>query len=124
MAEINITITGRIPSKKNSRITVRKTGRSFPSKAHEAWYKDATVQLMKQRAPRKNLERVRVSIYIYFPDRRVADLTNKTESIMDLLVGYGVLKDDSWQVARPLVLDGGYDKENPRAEIIITDLGE
>ena len=36
----------------------------------------------------------------------MADLTNKAESVMDLLVDYGVLKDDCWTVVPALGLVG------------------
>ena len=41
----NFTITGRTPSKKNSRVTNRKTGRSFPSRDYVKWHKNAEKQL-------------------------------------------------------------------------------
>lgn len=61
-----------------------------------------------------------IKMTIYFPDRRRSDLTNKAESVMDLLVDFWILKDDSHDVVYTLHLHSGWvDKENPRAEIII-----
>jgi Holliday junction resolvase RusA-like endonuclease len=55
------------------------------------------------------------------PDNRRTDLSNKAESIMDLLVDNGILEDDCWQIVPILALQGmKVDKENPRAEIFIT----
>ena len=57
---------------------------------------------------------------IYPPDRRKADLTNKAESIADLLVDNGFLADDNWTVVPKVVLTfGGVDRENPRAVVVL-----
>lgn len=62
-----------------------------------------------------------VSITMFAPDRRASDLTNKAESIMDLLVDVGILKDDNWFIVPSITLTlGGVDKDNPRAEVTIT----
>ena len=54
------------------------------------------------------------------PDNRRADLTNKAESIMDLLVDCKVIVDDSWQEVPRLLLNcGGVDQKNPRVDIWI-----
>ncbi len=109
-----ILIQGRIPSKKNSRITTR-TGRSFPSKEYTAWHKNASIQLIGQ-------EKIPTGSYLvlkfYMPDNRKCDLTNKAESIMDCLVDNHLLEDDSWQIIPNLTLSfQGVDKNNPRCEI-------
>ena len=113
---MKITLFGRIPSKKNSRVTTR-SGRTFPSKKYTEWHKGQSLKL-------KGLglvENVRiVSILFFMPDNRKADLTNKAESIMDLLVDNDVIKDDSWQhIPNVLLRCEGIDRENPRAEIEI-----
>ncbi len=90
----------------------------FPSKDFVAWHKDAVQQVT--RGAGMPYERCSVEITIYAPDRRASDLTNKAESIMDLLVDTGVVSDDNWFVCDPILLKfGGVDKTNPRAEIII-----
>ena len=54
------------------------------------------------------------------PDKRKTDLTNKAESVMDLLVDCGVIEDDSWQFVPKLYLSClGTDKEKPGATIWI-----
>lgn len=110
-------IKGRVPSKKNSRINTR-FGRSFPSKAYKEWHEDASWQLYTQKKP-MGLTKAQVELHFYMPDNRRADLTNKAESVMDLLVDVGVLKDDSWQVVNTIILKGELNKENPRVEIFI-----
>ena len=115
------TIQGRIPSKKNSRITNRKTGRSFPSKAYTAWEKEAILQIaandVKLQHPIEKC--TRVSLIIYFPCKRKADLTNKAESVMDMLIKAGVLIDDAWQITGPVKLYPQYRKGEGGAEIYI-----
>lgn len=108
-----IVIQGRVPSKKNSRINTR-SGRSFPSAKYTEWHKDASRQLI---GVNKILEKG-ITIEFFMPDNRRCDLTNKAESIMDLLVDNGLLEDDCWQVTGYVILvPCGVDKENPRAEI-------
>jgi hypothetical protein len=59
-----------------------------------------------------------LTIVIYLPDARKTDLTNKAESIMDLLVDNAILEDDNWNcVPILLLISGGIDRANPRAEI-------
>lgn len=108
-----ITILGRIPSKKNSRVNTR-SGRSFPSAKYTAWHKDASSQLIGiEPITEKN-----IVLRFYLPDNRRCDLTNKAESVMDLLVDNGLLEDDSWQITGSVILCPlGIDKDNPRVEI-------
>lgn len=116
-----ITIYGRIPSKKNSTWTAIIRGRliRLPSQKYKEWHKDASLQLRGTRTFKdKHIRGLRITFYA--PDRRATDLTNKAESIMDLLVDNGVLEDDNWFVVPNIELVfGGVDKEKPRAEILI-----
>ena len=108
-----LTIRGRIPSKKNSRINTR-SGRSFPSSKYTAWHKDASLQI--SRAHKQTQKGI--SLTFYMPDNRRTDLTNKAESVMDLLVDNGIFEDDSWQITGDVSLScNGIDKLNPRVEI-------
>jgi hypothetical protein len=66
-----------------------------------------------------------VSIDLYAPDRRKADLTNKAESIMDLLVDAKIIEDDNWYIIPNVSLHfKGVDKEDPRAVVTINGHGE
>ena len=113
---LQFVLTGRIPSKKNSRVTNRKTGRSFPSKDYVAWHKDAEMQLLVTRTPRKLLaDLVAVVMIIFFPDNRIADLTNKAESIMDLLVDMRVIRNDNWQNTGPVLIVPAMSSRSPGA---------
>lgn len=113
-----ITIKGRIPSKKNSRINTR-SGRSFPSKKYKEWQQNRLSELH-----RDTIKTITccdsVEIRFWFPDARRSDLTNKAESVMDLLVDAKILHDDSWVVTGNVTLiPMGIDRINPRAEVFI-----
>lgn len=117
-----ITIKGDVPSKKNSRNIFCRGNRpiNIPSKNYVDWH-DEQMWLMKKHKPKKPLDHANVQIVIYPKTQRAADLTNKAESIMDLLVDAGILQDDNWFICETVVLAfGGVDKTNPRAEIILS----
>jgi len=116
-----ITINGEIPSKKNSRNIFCRGGRpiNIPSKNYADWHEEQ-MWLMKKVKVKKRLDHAKIQIVIYPGTNRKADLTNKAESIMDLLVDAGILQDDNWFVCETVVLAfGGVDRANPRAEILI-----
>ena len=115
---MKIVLLGDVPSKKNSRITVRSTGRGFPSKNYQQWERNqlkqvaGIPQLVSKDSPAS------IEIRMFPSTRRAGDLTNKAESVNDLLVKAGIIEDDNWFVLRGVSLQfGGVDKENPRVEI-------
>jgi len=117
-----IIIKGRIPSKKNSRNIFVRGGRpiNVPSKQYVIWHKDAMLQMSNYRGVGvvENIERV--ELFFYAPDKRKYDLTNKAESIMDLLVDFGTIEDDNCEVIKDIrIFSRGVEKENPRCEIDI-----
>lgn len=64
-----------------------------------------------------------VKIVFYPQTSRKADLTNKAESVMDLLVDTGIIADDDWHTIPELLLQlGEVDKSDPRAVVTITKL--
>ena len=65
-------------------------------------------------------ELVEVDIKIWESDRTRRDLDNQVTSILDGLVKGGILEDDSIRtVGRIKAEVAGFDKNNPRAEIVI-----
>lgn len=125
--DIQFTIIGPIPSKKNSLRRIMRGGRIFtvPSSAHERWHDIAFLHLKKQlrglRAFLPVLKCKDVEIDFRMADSRSRDLTNSAESVMDLLVDCGVLLDDCWQVTGPVLLRPlGIDRDNPVAEVKIS----
>ena len=68
---------------------------------------------------------VNVRYHFYMQTRRLVDQTNLTQAADDILVDCGILADDNSSVIAGH--DGTrvyYDKDNPRTEILITDLEE
>lgn len=111
---MKITINGQTPSKKNSRINTR-SGRSFPSSKYTAWHKEASRQLVGQKQiPNGSV----LTIGFVAGDRRKFDLSNKVESIMDLLVDNGILEDDNYSIIPQITMKFiGYEKDNPHCII-------
>lgn len=119
-----IELKGHVPSKKNSKRRVQRGGRVFmiPSEAHEQWHKGAMWEIRMQWSGHEPPVQLTKSVQIefYAKDKRANDLSNKAESIMDLLVDAAVLVDDNWSVVPVLLLIfRGVDKVNPRALITI-----
>jgi len=116
-----ITLTGRIPSKKNSRMKITVRGNSFmvPNKQYKEWHKDASLQLMAQKAKSVQTPCL-MELHFYYPDNRSADNTNKAESVHDLLVDNKIIEDDDWQhIPVTIQRSMGVDKKNPRVEIFL-----
>ena len=124
MKKAQYLIKGRIPSKKNSRNIFVRGGKQFniPSKQYKEWHKQATMQLLI--AGQIRFESVcDVQMEFYLPDNRACDLTNKAESVMDLLVDCKILLDDKWQVVPRVFLESkGVDLDNPRVTVWIKEL--
>lgn len=90
---------------------------SFPNARYKDWHRGASKQLY--RVP--NFGKPNLIELTFFPKtKRGSDLTNKAESIMDLLVDNGVLLDDNWFIVGNVSLKfGAVDPKNPRVEIEI-----
>lgn len=117
---MKIVLQGRIPSKKNSKFIARRGAHTYllPKPEYTQWQQEQSYRIKKIPKPLENIEQI--MIRFYWPDNRKTDLTNKAESVMDLLVDNKIISDDSWQFVPLLGLSsGGVDKENPRAEIEI-----
>lgn len=127
---VNIVIPGKIPSKKNSKRIVC-TGpfpKVLPSKAFQAWNEEALVLIASARnklsaadrnhIPLKHVEQIEIGFFAH--DSRRFDLTNKAESVMDLLVEAKIIDDDNIAVVPQLCLHYlGVDRQNPRAIVEI-----
>lgn len=124
MTELRFTIPGRPVTKKNSqRIFVnRKTGTRFvrPSGAFEAYQEACGAYIPHQWAMLEGPFNLKC-VY-YMPTRRRVDLCNLLGATCDILVHYGMLKDDNSGVVASH--DGSrvlYDKDHPRVDITITE---
>lgn len=112
-------IYGEVPSKKNTRIPVRRGSYTFmiPGKTYQAWHALAKPQVPRTVVPCPTA----ISLTFYAKTKRKADLTNRAESVMDLLVDCGVLEDDNYfAVPKVTLIFGGVDSQNPRVEIAFT----
>lgn len=109
-------------TKKNSqRIFRARNGRPFikPSAAYED-YEEAAGYFLRPRPPEPLDRPCEVKCLFYMPTRRRVDLANLLEAVDDVLVRYGVLRDDNSQIVASH--DGSrvlYDKGHPRTEIEI-----
>lgn len=105
-SEFQFRITGRIPSKKNSKNIIRNKNRMMliSSKKYLAWESEQITKLKLQK-PASPLHRVSsIRIEFTWPDARKKDLTNAAEGVMDVLVRAGIIEDDCWQVVQELIL--------------------
>ena len=111
------------PSKKNSRVVDRLTGRTFPSKTYTEWHRRAAIWL-KTTYDLPCLEKRPYIVYMGFchGDRRRRDSDNGVSSIFDLLVDLHVLPDDCWEVVRKISVENYYEKNKPGVEIAIVPL--
>ena len=109
-------------SKKNSQRIIYAKGRPMiiPSAKFKEYEKECAWFMPKLDNP---IDRpVNVKCLFYMPTRRRVDLVNLEEAICDILVKYGVLEDDNYNVVASM--DGSrvlYDKENPRTEVTISE---
>ena len=103
------TFDGNTPSKKNKKrpiINSRTKKMMFlPSLAHKEWHREALATMLLQKASAAGpfpIQRCkRVGVTLYYGDQRARDNSNTWESIADLLVDAGILKDDAWQITGP-----------------------
>jgi len=116
------------PSKKNSKqIVCRwKFPQVLPSKKYTEWEKEQ-LEILKswemldtdeqEKLPKKNLI---IEVDFYWKDLRKWDLSNKFESIADMLVKWWILEDDNYEILSEVTLRyKELDRENPRCEINI-----
>ena len=117
-------IKGRVPSKKNSRNVFVRRGKQFniPSSDYNKWHNQAAIQLsLQEKIKLKGV--CEVQMIWFMPDNRKCDLTNKTESIMDLLVDCEIIVDDNWQIIPRIMIEcRGVFKDNPLVEIWIKEI--
>lgn len=111
-------------SKKNSQqILVNKaTGKPFimPSKKYKEYEQAALWYIPKGQTINYP---VNVKCIFYMPTKRLCDLVNMQEAILDIMTKAGLLADDNYTIVQSM--DGSrvfYDKDNPRTEIVIESI--
>lgn len=96
---------------------------TVPSEAHQAWHEEQMWFLKKYDKFKIPGTELKISMVMYAPDKRRGDLSNRFESVADLLVDAGIIEDDSWFIVPSVTMAfGGIDRENPRVEIDIMPL--
>jgi len=104
-----IFIKGQTPSSKNSRITNRATGRSFPSKNTQKYVKESKQDYLDNKERfLKMLEGKEQPYLIEFhfvrDSRRRWDFHNISQVVCDLFTLYGYLEDDNTNIMFPVPL--------------------
>ena len=125
MSEVIIKFTVPLPpiTKKNSQRIVMRGNKPciLPSEKYKE-YESIALWYIPRRGDPIDFP-VNVKCIFYMPNNRLCDLTNHLESIDDVMVKAGLLKDDNYKIlashdgSRVLV-----DKDNPRTEVEITKI--
>lgn len=127
MTDLHYAIPLEPRTKKNSQriLKNRKTGQMFVSPSEEYKVFEAAAGYYLRRPKEPIDEAVNVKCLYYMKTRRRVDLVNLLEATLDILVKYGILKDDNFTIVAST--DGSevlYDKAHPRTEIWITERHE
>ena len=118
---MNFTIYWRIPSKKNSKQIVRWF--LISSKKYLEWEKEQIFKMRILKLWKLKNPPYKIICNFYMPDKRITDLSNKFESIADMLVKYWLFEDDNYLILQNIELNyKWYDKTNPRVEIFILEV--
>lgn len=105
---MQIVLLGKIPAKKNNRRIFRdKSGRmrNLPSEEHEEWFENVGKELLVQKIQFEHYEEADIRIDFYNQDSGRWDMSNRAESIMDMLVAYEFIEDDSRKYVRRLSME-------------------
>lgn len=112
MAQISYyKLTGETPSKKNSR-QVFRGGKNIPSKNYLMWLKRAEIEIFRQGilVPAITCP-IEIKLTFHHKDERTRDTDNQVSSILDLLKGIKVIKDDNWKIVRKITAEAVKDDE-------------
>lgn len=124
---MRITLTGQTPAQKNSKQMAlnRRTGVMFPvsNPIVKRWQTAVAKELAMLYQRDTFTDRVQINYMFYVQDNRRRDIDNMIASVNDALVKAGIILDDSWQALKIGEADAQLDKDNPRAEIVITSVG-
>lgn len=124
---MKLTVTGNVKAKKNNKQVVynKKTGKPFimSDKSTQDYIKGAIKQLKDQFAGYKITQYpITVQMVFYYQTKHRKDLDNSSSTILDCMTKAGVIEDDDVTHVNELYcFFGGYDKQNPRVEILLED---
>lgn len=119
---MRLTLPFDTPSKKNSRIVVRRTGRSFPSRAYQEWHSRAVEHIHLNYPCSVVQGPVSVRMAFTHSTLRRSDADNKVSSILDLLVDCGILSDDNWKEVPEISVANRYVKGVDSCEVEILQI--
>ena len=123
MKTIEITLSGEVPAKKNSRVNTR-SGRSFPSHRYVSWHERAAFSVRAQAGGRTVEGACEISLTFVHGDLRRRDGDNGVSSVFDLLVDCGIIRDDNWRCVRAFSVRNFYQKNSPRCEVLIRKIDD
>ena len=119
---MKIVIPGQTPSQKNNKqIIPTRPPRLVDNPIVRKW-RDETAKYLATTYSVTYSEKQVVATYVFYVQNRIRrDIDNMISSCNDSLVQAKILDDDNWKVLR---IGGAYavlDKDNPRAEITLTE---
>lgn len=104
-------LMGETPSKKNSR-QVFRGGKNIPSKNYLRWLKRAEIEIFRQGILVPAIIcPIEIKLVFHHSDERTRDTDNQVSSILDLLKGIHVIKDDNWKIVRKITAEAVKDDE-------------
>lgn len=118
------TFEGIPPSKKNSKQLYknRKTGKNFvvSSDKFQSWHSEYEWKILSKRMVKLTEKGYKVGCLFYARTQGKFDLSNKWESIADLLVDCNIVVSDNYEILSEINLKFmGVDKDHPRVEVTI-----
>jgi Holliday junction resolvase RusA-like endonuclease len=122
---MQIWLSGRIPSKKNSKRIVTANGRPrlLSSKEYLAWERGALLEIRDTWEDKVIIKCKSITYDFMFPCKRKRDLSNAVEGVNDTFVRAGVLKDDNWQITGDIILTGQLANNKDDAGVLVTFRG-
>jgi len=120
----NQIIHGEPKTKKNSQniFINKKTGKRFITQSEAYQQYEMSCGLQLEKIPEPISVPVNVKCIFYRSTNRVVDLPNLLNAMDDILVKYGIIKDDNFRIVRTHNGSTVYvDKEHPRVEITIEE---
>ena len=124
---MKLVIIGNVKAKKNNKRVVynKKTGKPFimTDKKTTDYIKDAITQMREQFNGHEITEYpISIQMVFYYQTKHRKDIDNSATTVLDCMKEAGViLDDDVLHVNELYSFFGGYDKENPRVEIMLED---
>lgn len=124
---MKLVVKGNVKAKKNNKRVMYnpKTKKPFimTDKDTTTYINDAISQLKTQFVGLKVSEYpISVQMVFYYPTKHRKDIDNSASTILDCMKTAGVIEDDDCQHVNELYcFFGGYDKEDPRVEILLED---